>query len=34
MLTELRKIIHRNAGHCNKDLETIKINQSKIDNQF
>ena len=32
MLTELRKIINRNPGHCNKELETIKRNQSKLDN--
>ena len=32
MLTELRNIFKRNADHCNKELETIKMNQSKIDN--
>ena len=32
MLTELRKIINRNTDHCNKELEAIKMNQSKIDN--
>ena len=30
-LTEL-KIINRNADHCNKELETIQMNQSKNDN--
>ena len=34
MLIELRKIINRNAGHCYKDLETIKMNQSKTDNSM
>ena len=34
MLTELRKIIRRNAHHCNKELETIKMSQSKIEIQF
>ena len=29
MLKELRKMIDRNADHCNKELETIKTNQSK-----
>ena len=24
MLKELRKFIYRNAGHCNKELETIE----------
>ena len=32
ILKELRKIIKRNADHCNKVLETIKRNQSKLDN--
>lgn len=32
MLTELRKIIDRKAYRCNKKLETIRMNQSKIDN--
>ena len=27
MFTELRKSINRNVGHCNKDLETITMNQ-------
>ena len=27
MLTGLRKSINRNADHCNKELETIKMNQ-------
>ena len=31
MLKELRKIIDRNPDHCNKELETIKRNQSKLD---
>ena len=30
--TELRKIININADNCNKELETIKMNQSKICN--
>lgn len=29
MLQKLRKIINRNADHCNKNTETIKMNQSK-----
>ena len=32
MLKELRKIIDRNPDHCNKELKTIKRNQSKLDN--
>ena len=32
MLKELRKIIDRNADHCNKELKTIKRKQSKLDN--
>ena len=32
--TELRKIIHINADNCNKELETIKRNQEKIENSF
>ena len=32
MLIELRKIIDRNADHCNKELETVKKNPSKSDN--
>ena len=32
MLKELRKIIDRNADNCNKELETIKRSQSKLDN--
>ena len=31
MLKELRKITNRNADHCNKEQETIKMNQSKLD---
>ena len=27
MPTGLRKIINRNADHCNRELETIKMNQ-------
>ena len=27
MLKELRKIIDRNTDHCNRELETIKINK-------
>ena len=34
MLTELRKIINRNADYCNKELKNIKVNQSKIDNSI
>ena len=34
MLKELRKIIDRNADSCNKELETIKRNQSKLDNSI
>ena len=30
MLTELRKIINRNAEHCNKEPET-KDDQSRVD---
>ena len=32
MLKELRKTIDRNADHHNKELETIKRSQSKLDN--
>ena len=32
MLKELRKAINRNADHCNKELETVKRSQSKLDN--
>jgi len=32
MLNTLRKIINRNADHWNKRLETINMNQWKIDN--
>ena len=31
---ELRKIINRNAHHCNKEINTIKKNQSKLDNSI
>ena len=34
MFKKLRKIINRNADHCSKELETIKKNQSKLDNSF
>ena len=34
MLKELRKIINRNSEHCNKELETIKMKQSKTDNSI
>ena len=27
-------IINRNADYCNKELETIKMNQSKTDNSI
>ena len=30
----LRKIINKNAGHWNKELETTKRNQSKLDNSI
>ena len=30
----LRKILDINADHCNKELETIKRNQSKSDNSI
>ena len=33
MLEEL-KIINRNVDHCTKELETIKRNQSKLDNSI
>ena len=32
MLKELGKIVDRNTDHCNKKLETIEMNQSKLDN--
>ena len=32
MLTELRKIIDRNADRSNKQLKTSKMNQLKLDN--
>ena len=34
MLKELRKAIDRNADHSNKELEFIKMNQSKLDNSI
>ena len=34
MLKKLRKIIDRNADHCNKELEGIKKTQSKLDNSI
>ena len=34
MLKELRKTIERNADHCNKELETVKRDQSKLDTSF
>lgn len=34
MLTELRKITNRNSGHCNKELESVKKNQSKLDSSI
>ena len=33
-LKELRKIIDKNADHCNEELETMKRNQSKLDNSI
>ena len=30
----LRKIINKNAGHWNKELETTKRDQSKLDNSI
>ena len=32
MLKEWKKIINRNTDPCNKELETIQRNQSKLDN--
>ena len=34
ILKVLRKNIERNADHCNKELENIKMNKSKLDNQL
>ena len=34
MLTKLRKIISINADHCNKELETMKMNESKVGNSI
>ena len=34
ILKELRKAINRNADHCNKELETIKMSQLKLENPF
>ena len=34
ILQELRNIIRRNADHCNNKLETMKMNQSKLDNSI
>ena len=34
ILTGLRKAIDRNADSCNKELETIKRIQSKLDNSI
>lgn len=34
ILKELRNIIHRNADHCNNKLDTMKMNQSKLDNSI
>ena len=34
ILKELRNIIRRNADHCNNKLETMKMNQSKLDNSI
>ena len=34
MWTELRKTVHKNADHYSEKLETIKKNQSKIDNSI
>ena len=34
ILKELRKAINRNADHCNKELETIKKSQLKLENPF
>ena len=34
MLKELRKAVNRNADHCNKETETIKRSQSKLDNSI
>lgn len=34
ILKKLRKIIARNRDHCNKELETIKRGQLKLDNSI
>ena len=34
MLKEIRKVIIRNVDDCNKELEIIKRNQSKLDNSI
>ena len=34
ILKELRKAINRSADHCNKELETIKRSQEKLENSL
>ena len=34
MIKVLRKIIKIYVDHCNKKLETLKMNQSKLDNSI
>lgn len=34
MLKDLRKMINRSAEHCNKELESAKRNQWKIDHSI
>ena len=34
MLKDFRKMINRSTEHCNKELETAKRNQGKIDNSI
>ena len=32
MVMKLRKIVNRSVNHCHKELRTIKMNQSELDN--
>ena len=34
MLKDLRKMINKSTEHCNKEPETVKRNQWKIDNSI
>ena len=34
MLKVLRKATNKNVDHCNKELETIKMSQSTLDNSI